>query len=93
MCYQAQEALLPVGKRKGYCVEVYKLMSDLTEHPEPVTGMQLEPFPRHTGPDNRWFVLVTTPRRIYQFIGQVNRGDTPLFLEMFNFYTDYVKSK
>ena len=90
---QAQEGLLPVGKRRGYFVNVYKLMLDPTEHAEPVTGMVLEPFPRHAGPSNRWFVLATTPRRIYQFIGQVNRGDTPLFLELFSFYTDHVKSK
>ena len=34
----------------------------------------------------KYYILATTPKRIYQFIGVVTRGDTPQFIELFTHY-------
>ena len=48
----------------------------------------MEPFPKH---DGKWYILATTPCRVYQFIGLVNTRNEPQFLELFSFYNDQVK--
>ena len=52
----------------------------------------MELFPhRSGGGEGKWFVLATTPCRIYQFIGHVSRGDVQ-FQDMFFIFNDSVKS-
>lgn len=48
----------------------------------------MEPFPKH---DNKWYILATTPCRVYQFIGLINPRNEPQFMELFSFYNDQVK--
>ena len=55
--------------------------------PLPV-GLLMEQFPRT---DNKWYILATTPCRVYQFIGLVNTRNEPQFMELFSFYNDQVK--
>ncbi len=57
-------------------------------------GMHMQLFPANFGGSaGKWFVLVTTPCRIYQFIGHATKASGEVqFQEMFNFYKDYVKS-
>ena len=55
-------------------------------------GLHMELFPhRSGGGEGKWFVLATTPCRIYQFIGHVSRGDVQ-FQDMFFIFNDSVKS-
>ncbi len=62
-------------------------MYDVTDHKEPITGLLLEPFPQQpSSSEIKYFIMATTPKRIYQFIGTVSKGDTPQFLAMFAHY-------
>lgn len=62
-------------------------MYDLAEHSEPVTGLHMEPFPQQSyGSDIKYFILATTPKRVYQFIGTVTKGETPQFVQLFATY-------
>lgn len=77
-----------VDPKKNYCTELYQLMPDMTGSAESVTGLLMEPFPKH---DNKWYILATTPCRVYQFIGLINPRNEPQFMELFSFYNDQVK--
>jgi hypothetical protein len=80
-----QDSLLP--KKKGYLQEVYRLMYDMADHSEAITGLQLVPFPNQSSSsDIKYFILATTPKRIYQFIGTVTKGETPQFVQLFATY-------
>lgn len=62
-------------------------MYDLADHTEPITGLHLEPFPQQSSSsDIKYFIMATTPRRIYQFIGTVTKGETPQFVQLFAAY-------
>ena len=68
-------------------VQVYQLMYDLADHSEPITGLHLEPFPDQAlSSEVKYFVLATTPKRIYQFIGTVTKGEAPQFVPLFATY-------
>jgi hypothetical protein len=80
-----QDSLLP--KKKAYLQEVHRLMYDLAEHSEAVTGLHMEPFPQQTSSSEiKYYILATTPKRIYQFIGNVAKGETPQFVQLFAAY-------
>ncbi|CAG8717161.1 1224_t:CDS:2, partial [Scutellospora calospora] len=49
-----------------YLKQVYALNDNL-----PITGLRVEEFPAIP---RKYFILATTPTRIYQFIGQANPG-------------------
>ena len=54
----------------------------------------MEPFPQFSGGnEGKWYIMATTPCRVYQFIGQVQPRLEPQFMELFSFYSDSVKSK
>ena len=73
------------------CVQVYRLMYDLADHSEAITGLHLEPFPKQpSSSEIKYFILATTPKRIYQFIGTVAKGETPQFVQLFTTYTSSV---
>ena len=62
-------------------------MHDISDHSEPITGLILEPFPDQPVPNEvKYFILATTPKRIYQFLGTVIKGDCPQFIELFGHY-------
>lgn len=49
----------------------------------PITGLEFHRFPG----TERYFILVTTPDRIYTFVGNVfNTDERPLLQQIFNFY-------
>ena len=69
-------------------LQVYRLMYDVPEHSEPITGLHMEPFPQQSSSSEiKYFILATTPKRIYQFIGTVTKGETPQFVQLFATYT------
>ena len=48
----------------------------------------MEPFPQQlSSSEIKYFVLATTPKRIYQFIGTVTKGETPQFVQLFATYS------
>lgn len=62
-------------------------MYDVSDHKEPITGLMLEPFPQQSSSSEiKYYVLATTPKRVYQFIGTVAKGDVPQFQPMFAHY-------
>ncbi|CAG8481720.1 2636_t:CDS:10 [Diversispora eburnea] len=68
-------------KEEKYCKPVYSLNENL-----PITGLRLEQFP--TSP-RKYFIVATTPTRIYQFIGNANPGtdmDGSMFEILFSKY-------
>ena len=68
-------------------LQVYRLMYDMADHSEPITGLQLVPFPSQSSTSEiKYFILATTPKRIYQFIGTVMKGETPQFVQLFATY-------
>ncbi|XP_065901474.1 vacuolar protein sorting-associated protein 18 homolog [Dysidea avara] len=75
------------GRPEEYFTEVYQLRTE-TGGTEPVTGIRMEPFPHSMTPTEiKYFILVSTPSRIYHFIGMATRGEsTQMFLSMFEGY-------
>ena len=68
-------------------LQVHRLMYDLAEHSEAVTGLHMEPFPQQpSSSEIKYYILATTPKRIYQFIGSVAKGETPQFVQLFAMY-------
>ncbi|CAJ0645140.1 10378_t:CDS:10 [Entrophospora sp. SA101] len=51
-------------KEEKYCKQIYSINENL-----PITGLRFEQFP---GIPRKYFVVATTPTRIYQFIGNAN---------------------
>eukprot|EP00057_Strongylocentrotus_purpuratus_P024183 XP_011678657.1 PREDICTED: LOW QUALITY PROTEIN: vacuolar protein sorting-associated protein 18 homolog [Strongylocentrotus purpuratus] len=60
----------------------------------PVTGIEVERIPAtKAGEVARFFVMATTPGRLYQFVGTVpSQADTPIFLNVFQKYEDITPS-
>ena len=69
-----------VEKDEKYVKLVYKL-PDATA----ITGLCVEPFPQSGG--KKFFVIVTTTTRIYQFVGSVQAGRDSVFEAIFANYT------
>ena len=72
-------------EREKYFKQVYNLSK---ESVQPVTGLQLEEFPgaRSAAGETKYFVIATTPTRIYQFVGVVSAGEVPVFAPFFANY-------
>ncbi|XP_077526342.1 vacuolar protein sorting-associated protein 18 dor [Haemaphysalis longicornis] len=70
------------GSPERYCKQVFQLSQDLSIGP--ITGLEVRRFvPRSS--DQRCFIIVTTPRRIYQFVGSsAPSGEQPMLLKVFN---------
>ncbi|KAL5480111.1 hypothetical protein EMCRGX_G023733 [Ephydatia muelleri] len=75
-----------LSKKTIAVTEVHFITKDRTDHSEPITGLQAHPFPGNAAVACKYFVIASTPRRIYQFIGMVTRGSSPQFQDMFAFY-------
>ena len=69
-----------VEKDEKYVKLVYKL-PEVT----PITGLCVEPFPQSGG--KKFFVIVTTATRIYQFVGTVQGGRDSVFDSVFANYS------
>ncbi|XP_065192969.1 vacuolar protein sorting-associated protein 18 homolog [Sycon ciliatum] len=56
--------------------------------PEPVTGLLVEKFPRapSMSGEKKYFIMATTPSRLYQFIGHVTTTEPPYFQWLFSNY-------
>lgn len=68
-------------------------MLDPSDHSDPITGLIMEPFPRRPSSSQvKYFILATTPKRIYQFVGTVTTGESPQFVELFDHYGETAKS-
>lgn len=58
-------------------------MFDIGKGNSPITGLEYHKLPGR----ERYFIIATTPSRIYQFIGDVNSSeDRPLLQQIFNVY-------
>ena len=57
------------------------------EKPVPVTGLEFDRLPSDSMLEYRYFILATTPARIYQFIGSVSKSvEPPMFQQLFQHY-------
>lgn len=57
------------------------------ERPEPVTGLQFDRMPSSDLSVYRYYILATTPGRLYQFIGSVSTSaEPPMFTPLFQPY-------
>ena len=63
---------------------MHALSKDPTEQVEPITGIYFHPFPDST--EFKYYVVATTAKRIYQFVGVVTKGKSPVFQDLFVFY-------
>lgn len=70
------------GSPERYCKQVFQLSPDLSIGP--IMGLEVRRFvPRSM--DQRCFIIATTPRRIYQFVGtSASSGEQPVLLRVFN---------
>ncbi|KAL5480113.1 hypothetical protein EMCRGX_G023735 [Ephydatia muelleri] len=75
---------IPGLVKKKYVTEVHALSKDPTEQVEPITGIYFHPFPDST--EFKYYVVATTAKRIYQFVGVVTKGKSPVFQDLFVFY-------
>lgn len=72
-----------------YCKPVYQLSQDPTIGP--IMGLEFRRF-SSGGPEPKCFVIVSTPRRIYQFVGPLAApGDQPMLLKVFNTNDDVLE--
>lgn len=56
---------------------------DIGKGNSPITGLEFHKLPNR----ERYFIIATTPNRIYQFVGDVNNSDErPLLQQIFNVY-------
>ena len=49
---------------------------------EPITGIHLEKFPRF---ESKYFVMITTPSRFYQFVGDATQ-ESPMFASVLSVF-------
>ena len=63
---------------------MHALSKDPTEQVEPITGIYFHPFTDST--EFKYYVVATTAKRIYQFVGVVTKGKSPVFQDLFVFY-------
>ncbi|EDV25490.1 uncharacterized protein TRIADDRAFT_55631 [Trichoplax adhaerens] len=70
-----------------YMKQVYSLnRSEASETAERITGLFFDRFPPSSYRlDTRYFVIATTPNRMYQFVGELSQ-DQPLFTRLFSAY-------
>ncbi|XP_041365438.1 vacuolar protein sorting-associated protein 18 homolog isoform X2 [Gigantopelta aegis] len=58
-----------------------------TDKPIPVTSLQFDRMPSSTMTEYRYYILATTPGRLYQFIGAVSTSaEPPMFASLFQQY-------
>ncbi|XP_025087260.1 vacuolar protein sorting-associated protein 18 homolog [Pomacea canaliculata] len=70
-----------------YLKQLFKLFNLGRERAEPVTGLQFDRMPCSDLSVYRYYILVTTPGRLYQFIGTVSTSaDPPMFTPLFQQY-------
>ncbi|XP_054289696.1 vacuolar protein sorting-associated protein 18 homolog isoform X1 [Macrosteles quadrilineatus] len=63
--------------------EVEGMVFDIGKGNSPITGLEFHRLPNR----ERYFIIATTPNRIYQFVGNVNSSeDRPLLQQIFNVY-------
>ncbi|XP_052823980.1 vacuolar protein sorting-associated protein 18 homolog [Octopus bimaculoides] len=67
---------------------VSKLFTAGKEKVQPITGIEFDRMPSRPT-DCKYYVLVTTPSRLYQFIGTVSTSaEAPIFQQLFQTYLD-----
>ncbi|CAG5120863.1 unnamed protein product, partial [Candidula unifasciata] len=65
---------------------LFKLLQG-KDKPEPVTGLEFDRMPHVDMNMYKYYILATTPGRLYQFIGQVSQvSEPPMFLSLFQQY-------
>lgn len=73
------------GTIEQYLTKLFTLPGK--ENEEPVTGLEYDRMPASDLNMYKYYILATTPGRLYQFIGQVSQlSEPPMFLSLFKQY-------
>ncbi|GFN86697.1 vacuolar protein sorting-associated protein 18 homolog [Plakobranchus ocellatus] len=73
------------GNVEQYLKQLFSLQS--MDRSEPVTGLEFDRMPSSDMSIYKYYILATTPGRLYQFIGQVSQSaEPPMFLSLFQQY-------
>ncbi|CAH1786190.1 unnamed protein product [Owenia fusiformis] len=73
------------GSLEQYCKQLFSLSRDKTE---PVTGLEFEKMTSSLN-EYKYFIIATTPGRLYQFIGTIpSSTEPPMFTHVFQDYED-----
>ncbi|XP_077978049.1 vacuolar protein sorting-associated protein 18 homolog isoform X1 [Glandiceps talaboti] len=74
------------GSLEQYWKQLYNLGKDF---PVPVTGLEVERMPTKSQTEKKYFIMATTPGRLYQFIGIIpTSAEAPVFSYVFQSYED-----
>ncbi|GFR83888.1 vacuolar protein sorting-associated protein 18 homolog [Elysia marginata] len=70
------------GNAEQYLKQLFSL-----DRSEPITGLEFDRMPSPDMSTYKYYILATTPGRLYQFIGQVSQSaEPPMFLSLFQQY-------
>ncbi|KAJ8299391.1 hypothetical protein KUTeg_023451 [Tegillarca granosa] len=73
------------GSLDQYLKQLFNLSKG--EKNVPVTGLEFDRIPSETMTEYKYFILATTPGRLYQFIGTVSKSaEPPMFQQLFQQY-------
>lgn len=74
------------GNLDQYLRQLFSLSRDQGDI-EPVTGLEFDRMPSDSMTEYQYYILATTPRRLYQFIGSVSKSsEPPMFQHLFQQY-------
>ncbi|XP_070564875.1 vacuolar protein sorting-associated protein 18 homolog isoform X2 [Ptychodera flava] len=74
------------GSLEQYWKQLYNLGKD---GPVPVTGLEVERIPTKLTTEKKYFIMATTPGRLYHFIGIIpTSAEAPVFSYVFQSYED-----
>ncbi|XP_074661920.1 vacuolar protein sorting-associated protein 18 homolog [Tubulanus polymorphus] len=77
------------GSLEQYWRQLFNLCKDKPDDPVPVTGLEFDRMDWKASNEYKYFIMATTPGRMYQFIGTIpNSIEAPIFQRIFAQYED-----
>ncbi|XP_060604108.1 vacuolar protein sorting-associated protein 18 homolog isoform X2 [Ruditapes philippinarum] len=74
------------GNLDQYLKQLFNLKG---AHGEPITGIEFDRMPSDSMTEYQYFILVTTPGKLYQFLGSVSKtSEPPMFQQLFQQFED-----
>lgn len=74
------------GNLDVYLKQLFNLKSAVVE---PITGIEFDRMPSDSMTEYQYFILVTTPGKLYQFLGSVSKSsEPPMFQQLFQQFED-----
>ncbi|XP_064634570.1 vacuolar protein sorting-associated protein 18 homolog [Lineus longissimus] len=78
------------GSLDQYWKQLYNLGTK--DKPTPVTGLEFDKMTLKSMNEKKYFIMATTPRRMYQFIGTISAStEPPIFQKIFQPYEDQLE--